>query len=229
MERIKGERIELQSDGAEKHDQHRLKLGRFDVEKIRFFFKHALGRSSKLCFLCGRGAHFQKNRENKLPESAKRNQKILDGKYDGYMRGLDGAEKRRCWTTIGFTTIFWGSRLEIRPRRRSRRPWLGGLGSSKKCDFWLKMLYAAISNCASCAGGEHIFRQIIKRCCQNVKNGVKIISDTSKCHQHGVAYMKMSLKMMSDTWFKSSKEATCRNNTHICDVFWGPAWGAWSG
>ena len=63
MERIKGERIELQSDGAEQHDENRLKLGRFDVEKIRFFFKHALGRSSKLCFLCGRGAHFQKNYE----------------------------------------------------------------------------------------------------------------------------------------------------------------------
>ena len=37
MERIKGERIELQSDRAEKHDQNRLKLGRFGVEKVRFF------------------------------------------------------------------------------------------------------------------------------------------------------------------------------------------------
>ena len=34
---------------------------------------------------------------------------------------------------------------------------------------------------------------------------------------------------MSDTWFKSSKEATCSNNTHICEDFWRPAWGAWSG
>ena len=69
MERIKGERIELQSDGAEKHDQNRLKLGRFDVEK------NALGRSSKLCFLCRRGAHFQKNREQscrKLKNAAER-------------------------------------------------------------------------------------------------------------------------------------------------------------
>ena len=34
MERMKGERIELQSDRAEKHDQNRLNLGRFDVEKM---------------------------------------------------------------------------------------------------------------------------------------------------------------------------------------------------
>ena len=66
MERIKGERIELQSDMAEKHDQNRLNFGRFDVEKLRFFFKNALGRSSKLCFPCRRGARFQKN-NNKAP------------------------------------------------------------------------------------------------------------------------------------------------------------------
>ena len=30
--------------------------------------------------------------------------------------------------------------------------------------------------------------------CQNVKHAVKIMSDTSKCHQHSVAYMKMSSK-----------------------------------
>ena len=96
MERIKGERIELQSDGAEKHDQNKLNLGRFDIEKMRFFFKNAFGRSSKLCFLCGRGAHFQKNREQKSSEREKWSQKRLDGKCDGYMRGADGAEKRKC-------------------------------------------------------------------------------------------------------------------------------------
>ena len=96
MERINGERIELQSDRAEKHDQNKLNLGRFDIEKMRFFFKNAFGRSSKLCFLCGRGAHFQKIREKKWSESEKWSQKTLDGKYDGYMKGLDGAEKRKC-------------------------------------------------------------------------------------------------------------------------------------
>ena len=96
MERIKGERIELQSDRAETHDQNMLNLGRFDVEKVRFFVKNALGRSSKLCSLCGRGGHFQKNREKKGSESEKWSPKTLDGKYDGDMRGLDGAEKRKC-------------------------------------------------------------------------------------------------------------------------------------
>ena len=96
MERIKRERIELRSDRAEQHDHNRLKLGRFDVEKVRFFFKNALGRSPKLCFLCRGGAHFQKNREKTWSESEKWSQKTLDGKCDGYMRGLDGAEKRKC-------------------------------------------------------------------------------------------------------------------------------------
>ena len=96
MERIKGEMIELQSGKAEKHNQNRLKLGRFDVEKLRFFFKNALGRSLKSCFLCRRGGHFQKNREKKWSESERWSQKTLDGKCDGYMRGLDGAEKRKC-------------------------------------------------------------------------------------------------------------------------------------
>ena len=32
------------------------------------------------------------------------------------------------------------------------------------------------------------------KCCQNVKNAVKIMSDTSNFHQHSVAYMKMSSK-----------------------------------
>ena len=107
MERIKGERIELQSDRAEKHDRNRLKLGRFDVEKVRFFFKNALGRSSKLCFLCGRGGHFQKIRENKSPESERWSQKTVDGKYDSYMRGgLMGPKSENVEKTFGLIAIF---------------------------------------------------------------------------------------------------------------------------
>ena len=96
MERIKGERIELQSDRAEKHDQNRLKLGRFDVEKVRFFFKNALGRSSKLCFLCGRGAHFYKKGGKRKPENENWVRKAFDGEFDAYMRRLGGAQKRKC-------------------------------------------------------------------------------------------------------------------------------------
>ena len=39
------------------------------------------------------GSTFQKNRETKLPDSEKWSRKTLDGKCDGYARGLDGAEK----------------------------------------------------------------------------------------------------------------------------------------
>ena len=71
MERIKGERGEQQSDRAENHNQNGLDLGGFEVQKIRFFIKNALGRPSKLCFLCGRGAHFYKKGGKRSPENEK--------------------------------------------------------------------------------------------------------------------------------------------------------------
>ena len=65
MEGIKGERSEhSQSDRAEKHDQTVLDVGCFEVQKVIFFHKNALDRSPKLCFLCGRGAHFYKKGES---------------------------------------------------------------------------------------------------------------------------------------------------------------------
>ena len=64
---------------------------------------------------------------------------------------------------------------------------------------------------------------------RNVKNGAKIMSDTSKYHQYGWKHEDV-IKIMSDTPLKSPKEATCSNNTyHIGDFAWGPAWEAWSG
>ena len=65
MEGIKGERSEQQSDRVENHHQHGLDLGGFEVQKVRFFIKSDLGRSSKLCFLCGRGAHFYKKGDDR--------------------------------------------------------------------------------------------------------------------------------------------------------------------
>ena len=96
MARIKGEIIERLSDKADKHDQHRLYLGRFDVEKVRLVIKNALCRSSELCFLPGRGAHLQKNYEKRIPESRKSSLNNLDGKCDGYMRAVGGSEERKC-------------------------------------------------------------------------------------------------------------------------------------
>ena len=62
----------------------------------------------------------------------------------------------------------WFLYVFLRVKEAKRNPGLrtviraGPVSTLKKCDFWLKMLYAAISNCASCAGGEHIFRKIKK-------------------------------------------------------------------
>ena len=79
---------------------------RFEVQKVRFLIKNALWLYSELCFLLQRGAHFQKNREKKLPGSEKWSRKTLDGKCGGYTRWLGGAEKRKCWFFIGFTITF---------------------------------------------------------------------------------------------------------------------------
>ena len=69
MEGIKGERSEQQSDRAENHHRNGIDLGYFDIEKVRLFIKNALCLYLELCFPCGRGAQFQKNREKKWPES----------------------------------------------------------------------------------------------------------------------------------------------------------------
>ena len=65
MARIKGERIELQSDMAEKHYQNMLNLGRFDVEKGRFSLKMHLV-DIRNCASCFGGEHiFRKVVENR--------------------------------------------------------------------------------------------------------------------------------------------------------------------
>ena len=71
MEGIEGERSEQQSDRAENHHQNGLELGRFEVQKVICSIKNALWLYSELCFLCRRGAHFQKVHEKMLPESEK--------------------------------------------------------------------------------------------------------------------------------------------------------------
>ena len=75
MDRIKGEGNEQQRDRAEKHHQNRLYLGRFGVQKVRLLIKNGLCLYSELCFLCGRGPHFQKSSEKgcqKVKNGAKR-------------------------------------------------------------------------------------------------------------------------------------------------------------
>ena len=96
MGEIKVERSDQQSDRVEIHQQHGLDLRGFEVQKVRFFIKHNLGRSSKLCFLCGRGAHSYKKRGKRSPENKKWVRKRFDGEFDAYMRRLGGAKKRKC-------------------------------------------------------------------------------------------------------------------------------------
>ena len=96
MEGIKGERSEQQSDRVENHHQHGLDLGGFEVQKVRFFIKNDLGRSSKLCFLCKRGAHSYKKGGKRSPENKKWVRKRFDGEFDAYTRRLGGAKKRKC-------------------------------------------------------------------------------------------------------------------------------------
>ena len=67
----KEERGERQNGKTENPHQNRLYLGLFDVEKMRFFVKNALWLYSELCFLCRRGAHFQRIREKKWLEREK--------------------------------------------------------------------------------------------------------------------------------------------------------------
>ena len=64
--------------------------------KSVIFIKNVLGRSSKLCFLCKRGAHFYKEGGTRWPENENWVRKTFDGEFDAYMRRLGGAKKRKC-------------------------------------------------------------------------------------------------------------------------------------
>ena len=67
--------------------------------------KYALCLYLELCFLPRQGAHFQKNHEIRGSESEKWSRKTLDGKCDGYMWGLGGAQAemlKMCWFKCTF-------------------------------------------------------------------------------------------------------------------------------
>ena len=109
----------------------------------------------------------------------------------------------------------YANRTEFTPSR-------GGF-EVRKWDFWLNMPCVYIQKCVSHCSGEHIFTNNMKTCHRKMKNVAQIMSDTSKYHHNGVGCIKMSLTVVSDTSLKLSKEATCSNNTYICEVFWGAA------
>ena len=60
--------------------------------------------------------------------------------------------------------------------------------------FSFSLFHADHQNCTSYCSGEHNSTKIIKKSGWKVKNGAKIMSDTSKYHQNGVGNIKMSSK-----------------------------------
>ena len=63
------------NDRSEKRSSKKALPDPFRGPRIKIFLQNVLGRSSKLCFLCGRGAHFQTNYEKsgrKMKNGAKR-------------------------------------------------------------------------------------------------------------------------------------------------------------
>ena len=43
----------------------------------------------------------------------------------------------------------------------------------RKSEILFKMPCSYIKNCASCVGGQHIFRKVMKKSRQKIKNGAK--------------------------------------------------------
>ena len=111
------------------------------------------------------GSTFSKNHEKTLSGSARWSQKTLDGKYDCYMRGLDGAEKRKCWKTIGFCMFFWRSK---KPKGDSPNEQLSESGAK----ITKMAIFACQELCFLLRQGAH-FQKIMKKRCQKMKNGAK--------------------------------------------------------
>ena len=88
---------ERQSDKTENYHQHRLYLGRFGVDKVRLII-NALCLYSELCFLCGRGRHFQKKYEKSCREVKNGAQSMSDtSKYHQHGLGYMEMSSKSCW------------------------------------------------------------------------------------------------------------------------------------
>ena len=91
MEGIKGERIELQSDKAENHNQ----TEPFRSRKSDIFDLKCFVSISRIVLPVRAGSTFSEKTSNKWSENEKWSRKTLDGKCDGYMWGLGEAQKRK--------------------------------------------------------------------------------------------------------------------------------------
>ena len=81
MEGIKGERIELQSDRAENHNQ----TGPFRSRKSDIFDLKCFVSISRIVLPVWAGSTFSEKTSNKWSENEKWSRKTLDGKCDDYM------------------------------------------------------------------------------------------------------------------------------------------------
>ena len=128
----------------------------------------------------------------------------------------------------------------IKRERNEREPWGRQPGEQasepgrfdvEKAMLLIKnalWLYSELCFLCRCRRGAHfqkVHENIMpesEKWSQNYVRYIKIPPTWSRMHEDGV-------KMMSDLSLKSPKEATCSNNTHLCDVCWGSAWEAWRG
>ena len=83
----------------------------------------------------------------------------------GICAGLVGPKSENVEIPLVFKGFFEASR---RPRVRQPRE-----QPSEPRDFSLKMLCGYIRNCASYAGGEHIFRKFMKKDGREMKKGAE--------------------------------------------------------
>ena len=89
----------------------------------------------------------------------------------------------------------------------------------EKVRFLIKdALWLYLELCFLCSRGVHFQKNHetklpeSEKWSQNYVGYIKIPPKRSRIHEDGI-------KIMSDTSLKLSKEATCSNNVHICDVF----------
>ena len=140
----------------------------------------------------------------------------------GILGGLMGPKIENVGFSLVLPLLFEGSRAAWvrQPQERSGEPWL----------FWSPKMRFLIKH-ALCLYPKMWFS--LQRGAHFHKNHANMSPKNEKCWQNHVGYMKISpqwgrmhqdvIKIVSDTSLKLSKEATCSNNTHICEVFWGAA------
>ena len=123
---------------------------------------------------------------------------------------------------VGFSLVlpilFEGSRA-AGARQENEQPSSPRGPTSKNMGFFIKK--------ASCRSSELCF--LLRRGRHFHKIHENMSPKNEKCCQNHVGYSKISptwgrmhqgvIKIVSDASLKSSREATCSNNTHICEVF----------